>query len=196
MTATVFVWDMFRRGPGPKHEIGVGHAAMHVSGNHGSIYISFWPNEHSLKGGWSSPGRIHFMNADRKADGSPQWASKSITDLDDAAIISWWSKIQSDPIIDYKHKKEFQTSNNENTNFQMATDQQYSILFNQCSTMVVAAILHGADNKIRAKIRAWLNAHSGRGLGYIQIPTLLPWQIPTITPKDVKNLVISIWNDF
>ena len=108
MAVTIFVWDMFKYRSGDG--IGVGHASMFVHGNKGSIYISFWPSAHSLKAGWSSPGVVHFINGDKKADGQPSWASKPISTLDEGAIIAWWSKIQHNPLIDYKHKTPIQVS--------------------------------------------------------------------------------------
>jgi hypothetical protein len=70
MTITVFVWDMFRG-------FSVGHASMHVHSDHGSIYVSFWPQAHNPIAALSSPGHIHFMNGDRKSDGMPQWGLKA-----------------------------------------------------------------------------------------------------------------------
>ena len=62
MSATVFEWDMFKKRAGVDR--GVGHASTYVRGNSGTIYISFWPNQHSLRAGWHSPGVVHFVNGD------------------------------------------------------------------------------------------------------------------------------------
>lgn len=193
MPATVFVWDMFKRNAG--REPGVGHAALFVESKRGNIYISFWPSMHRLDKAIYSPGRIHFVNADRLADGVPNWASKPIDNLNEERIIDWWMKIQTDPIINYANKKKFQTSANEANNFQWATNAHYNIMFNQCSTTVVAGLLAGADEELRSKIVGWCLQNAGRGLGVVQLPTFLPFRIPTVTPKDVKNLVIAIWGD-
>jgi hypothetical protein len=103
MTVTVLVWDMFHRGPDRSR--GVGHAAMHVSGKYGTVYVSLWPAEHSLAAGLMSPAKVHFANGDRLSDGTPQWASKSLDGLNEQAIILWWSGIQRSPLVDYKNKK-------------------------------------------------------------------------------------------
>jgi hypothetical protein len=185
MSATVFEWDMFRGG--------VGHASMYINGKSGVIYISFWPQHHSVAAGLLSKGKIHFMNADKKADGVPSWASRPLNDLNEAAIINWWRGIQSDPFIDYKNKKPFQTSSDDAANFQQANNRVYNILLNQCSTTVVTALVIGAAPETRAKILRWLALNAGRGLGPVQVPGFIPYRVPTVTPTDVKNLVIDVW---
>ena len=193
MTVTVFVWNMFGRGPDGKR--GVGHASMHVSGASGSIYVSFWPYAHNPTAGWSSPGKIHFMNADRLADGRPQWASKPLGGLDEKAIIQWWGRIQRDPSIDYKHKKPFQLSTDKDNAFQLADNTQYRILQCQCATTVVAGLEAGANSALKAKIKHWIRS-SATSVGPVQIPFLRSLGFPTITPTDVKRLIMSVWNDF
>jgi hypothetical protein len=179
MAVTVFVWDMFKYRPGDG--LGVGHASMFVHGAAGTIYISFWPAAHNVKAGWSSPGVVHFINGDKEADGQPSWASKPISTLDEAAIIAWWSKIQANPLIDYQHKKPIQISGAAHA----VQGNKYSILFNQCSTTVVKALMVGASQSDRFKIMAWQSVHGG------STPYLL--HVPTITPKDVKDLVEAIF---
>jgi hypothetical protein len=155
MAVTVFVWDMFKYRPGDG--IGVGHASMSVHGEKGSIYISFWPSAHTLKAGWSSPGVVHFINGDIKADGQATWASKPIITLDEDAIIRWWSKIERNPLLDYKHKTPIQVSGSADA----LPGNTYSILLNQCSTTVVSALMVGADQVVRGKIAAWLRVNIG-----------------------------------
>jgi hypothetical protein len=191
MTVTVFVWNMVSRGP---DGIGVGHAAMHVGSRYGSIYVSFWPEEHSPKAAWSSPGKVHFVNADRLSDGTPHWASKPLDGLDEQAIIRWWSTIQHDPLIDYKHKKPFQLSTNKDTAFQAADNAQYRILSCQCATTVVAGLLAGANPALKTKIDNWVRSNA-MSIGPVKIPLVRRWLNQTITPTDVKRLVISVWND-
>lgn len=178
---TIFEWDMFKY---TLHEgFGVGHASMLVHGDKGNIYISFWPAAHTLKAGWRSAGLVHFINGDIRADGQPSWASKSIYSLDEAAIIGWWSRVQHNPFLDYAHKTAIQVSGVAHA----IPGNAYSILYNQCSTMVVMALLIGADQTCRTKIFAWLSKHMG-GVPY------LPFRLaPTITPLDVKNLVESVF---
>jgi hypothetical protein len=94
------------------------------------------------------------MNADKQADGVANWALKPLNDLDETAIIQWWSKIQTDPFIDYKDKKPFQKSASKDDNFQQANGPLYDILLNQCSTTVVAALLIGAAPPRRASMLA------------------------------------------
>lgn len=122
MAATVFVWDMFKNW-------GVGHASLYLSGGNGSIYVSVWPQMHNLQSGILSHAKIHFINADKLADGTPSWASKPITDLDESKVIKWWGRIQSNPLIDYQHKKAFQISNNETTNYQQAEHEVTTISY-------------------------------------------------------------------
>ncbi len=179
MAVTVFVWDMFKYRPGDG--IGVGHASLHLHGDKGSIYVSFWPAAHSPKAGWSSPGVVHFINGDIKADGQPSWASKPITSLDEDAIIAWWSKIQSNPLLDYQHKTPIQN----NGAARASNGNTYSILLNQCSTTVVRALMVGSDQAGREKIRGWLLANMG------STPYL--FHVPTITPLDVRELVEDVF---
>jgi hypothetical protein len=148
MTVTVFVWNMGARGPDGTR--GVGHAAMHVSGSYGSIYISLWPAEHNPKAGWSSPAKVHFLNGDKLWDGRPNWASKPLDRLDEKAIIQWWSKIQHNPLIDYKHKKPFQLDTNKDTAFQPADNTEYRILNSQCATTVAHS--RDGDQRFQAMV--------------------------------------------
>lgn len=195
MSAIVFIWEMLRKAPGDRMP-GVGHASMSVRGPTGTFYISLWPSEHSLSAGLSSPAKIHFINADKKTDGIPQWASKPLQGLDEMAILQWWKGIQENPIVDFNNKKEFQRSSDPMKNFQMANKSQYSILFNQCATTVVAALYNGADMKMRAKMAAWLACKGGVSDGTAGvILQALGIRIPTITPRDVREMVISIWGD-
>jgi hypothetical protein len=179
MAVTIFVWDMFKYQPG--EGIGVGHASMFVHGEKGTIYISFWPSAHTLKAGWSSPGVVHFMNGDKKADGQPSWASKTISTLDEGAIIAWWSKIQSNPLIDYVNKKPIQVSGAAHA----SPGAMYSILLNQCAITVVRALMVGADKDTRVKIMKWLQANMG------STPLLI--HVPTVTPQDVRELVEAVF---
>jgi hypothetical protein len=179
VAVTIFVWDMFqyRSGDG----LGVGHASMFVHGDKGNIYISFWPSAHTLKAGWSSSGVVHFINGDKKADGQPSWASKSIYTLDEGAIIAWWSKIQHNPLIDYAHKGPVQVSGSGPA----SPGNTYSILFNQCSTTVVRALMIGANEDCRAKISRWLLANVGGTPFHVRVPT--------VTPEDVRGLVEAVF---
>ena len=150
---------------------------------------------HRLDKAIFSSAHIHFINADRMADGTPNWASKPIDNLNESAIITWWRKIQVDPFIDYKNKKSFQVSTEEASNFQEASNAHYNILLNQCSTTVVAALLMGAGPELRVKILSWCGRNAGKGLGPVQLPSFLPFRVPTITPKDVRSLVKNVWGD-
>jgi hypothetical protein len=179
MAVTVFVWDMFKYRSGDG--IGVGHTSMYIHGGKGSIYISFWPSAHSLRAGWFSPGVVHFINGDIKADGKPSWASKPISTLNEPAIISWWSRVQHNPLLDYRHKTPTQVSGAAHA----SAGNTYSILFNQCSITVVKALMVGADSALRAKISAWLMANAG------STPYLL--HVPTVTPRDVRSLVEAVF---
>ena len=196
MTVTVFVWDMFRRGPDGSR--GVGHASMLVNGKYGTCYVSLWPEEHTLAAGLSSPAKVHFMNGDRLADGVPSWASKPLENLDEKAIIAWWGSIQRDPLIDYSKKKPFQTASAPDQAFQSATNTQYRILNNQCSTAVVRGLLAGADLLFSAKIIAWL-ALNGVHIGPATLSQPLSAVLRilgVISPTDVKELIVSVWDDF
>ncbi len=179
MAVTVFVWEMFKYRAGDG--VGVGHASMYVNGRAGSIYISFWPAAHNLKAGWSSPGKVHFMNGDIRADGRPSWASKPIVTLDEAAIIRWWSTIQHNPLLDYNNKTPFQLSGSAHA----SQGNMYSVLRNQCAITVVRGLMIGADLGYRAKISAWLQLNAGSA------PYLL--HVPTITPLDVEKLVEAVF---
>ena len=179
MAVTVFVWDMFKYKAGDG--FGVGHASMFVHGAKGTIYISFWPAAHSIRAGLSSPGVVHFINGDKKADGQPSWASKPISTLDEGAIIAWWSRVQANPFIDYQHKTPIQVSGAAHA----AQGNTYSILLNQCSTTVVKALMVGANTADRVKIMGWITQNSG------STPWLL--HVPTTTPKDVRDLVEAVF---
>jgi hypothetical protein len=171
MAVTIFVWDMFKYHAGDGFS--VGHASMHVHGEEGSIYISFWPC-----------GVLHFINADIKAEkGLASWVSKPITTLNESAIIRWWSGIQHNPLLDYKHKTPIQVSG---AALALAGNT-YSILLNQCSTTVVKALMVGANLVQRAKILVWL------GLNFGSIPYLPLHVVPTVTPQDVKKLVEAVF---
>lgn len=179
MPVTLFVWDMFKYRAGDG--LGVGHASMWIQGKNGSIYISFWPAAHTLRAGWSSPATLHFINGDITADGKPSWASKPITTLDEAAIINWWSQIQPNPLLDYKHKTPFQKSGA----MHAVRGNTYSILSNQCSTTIVRALTIGADQNCRTQINRWLAIHAGG------TPFLV--HVPTVTPHDVRALVEAVF---
>jgi hypothetical protein len=179
MAVTIFVWDMFKHRAG--EGIGVGHASMFVHGDKGSIYISFWPAAHSIRAGLSSPGVVHFINGDKKADGQPSWASKPISTLDEGSIIRWWGQIQHNPLLDYKHKTAIQISGAEDA----SEGHMYSIIFNQCAITVVRALVIGADQATRAKITSWLQKNMGG------TPFLL--HVPTVTPRDVRDLVDAVF---
>lgn len=178
MAVTVFVWDMFRK---TDEGFSVGHASMFVKGDKGTIYISFWPSQHSLSAGWHSAGVVHFINADVKANGRPTWASKPLDNLDEGAIIDWWSKVQSNPFIDYKHKTPIQISGAEHA----SPGNMYSIVLNQCAIAVVRALLIGASPSDRDSIMAWLQVNGG------STPYLV--HVPVITPQDVRELVEAVF---
>jgi hypothetical protein len=195
MSVVVFVWPMGAKGPDGSP--GVGHAAMHVSGEYGSIYVSLWPAAHSIFAGWSSPGKLHFVNGDRLADGRPAWASKPLTGLDERAIIQWWSQIQPNPLIDYQRKKGFQTTSDKDDAYEWAHNSRYRILSNQCSTVVVGALVAGASPKLRLEIRAWLYSHR-ISLGPVGLSiglSALLRTIGTVSPTDVQRLVSAVWGD-
>jgi hypothetical protein len=124
---------------------------------------------------------VHFINGDIQADGQPNWASKPISTLDEGAIIAWWSKIQHNPLIDYKHRTPIQISGSARA----SEGNTYSILLNQCAITVVKALMVGANQDCRVKISEWLQAHVG------STPFLL--HVPTVTPKDVRQLVEGVF---
>lgn len=195
MSGVVFVWPM--GGRDPRGHVGVGHASLFISGKFGSAYISFWPAAHNFFSALSSPGKIHFMNGDRISDGTPKWASKPLVDLNDAAVINWWSHIQRDPLINYGHKKPFQSTKNQDSAFQMASNTQYRLLNSQCSTMVVAALIAGSNPDRKIQIRDWLkkrNVNIGP-FEFIKEFSVILRYIGTITPTDVKNLISEVWGD-
>ena len=185
MTVTVFTWDMFRGG--------VGHASMHVHGSAGNIYISFWPAEHRAQEALSSVGKIHFMRADKDADGIPSWASRPIDDLNEAKIVRFWRDYDATPFLDYKGKA---SNNAVKTN---EGGKRYNIFFSQCSTTVVAALLAGADGDTRKKIERWILLNAGTNADFPGIKILQPFvpllRIPTVTPADVRELVRTVWKD-
>lgn len=190
MAVTVFTWDMFKGG---KFN-GVGHASMHVHGDAGNIYISFWPGQHTLKDALSSVGKIHFMTGDKKEDGMPSWASKPLTNLDESKIIRFWNQFEPNSALDYK--------GNFSKNVTKPNDggKTYNILFSQCSTTVLSALLVGADQSTRDKVRMWIVANAGTNVDFAGIRSVqrfvpLP-RIPTITPADVRELVKAVWDDF
>ena len=137
MTATVFVWEMAKTG--------VGHASMSIKGGYGDAYISWWPSastswwERSLHG-VASRGLVHSIRRDKEEDGIPDWASRCIPDLDEAAILSWWSTLAQ--------------SSNVKTGEEMAKSGHYVFVTNNCSTTVMRALLVGATPEKRRQI--WL----------------------------------------
>ena len=185
MAVTVFTWDMFRGG--------VGHASMHVHGPAGNIYISFWPAEHAVKQALASVGKIHFMRADKNADGMPSWASRPINSLDEARIVQFWRGYDASPYLDYKG------SASRNTVKSNEGGKTYNILASQCSTTVVAALLAGANRETRVKIERWLLLNAGTNVDFPGIKLLQAFvpllRVPTVTPADVRELVISVWGD-
>ncbi|MGV7031048.1 hypothetical protein [Methylobacterium symbioticum] len=181
MTVTVFAWKMFKYRPG--EGVGVGHAALSISGNFGSIYVSFWPAAHNLKSGLYSEAKLHFMNGDKKADGTPDWASKPIEDLNEERIIQWWSRTQPNCLLDFKNRTDFMKTGEVSA----AKGSIYNIVANQCSTTVVRALIEGASSNRKAAIIGALGISHGTGAGVISLPT--------ITPQDVRNLVASVWGD-
>jgi hypothetical protein len=190
MTVTVFVWDMLKGGP---HN-GVGHASMHVNGPSGNIYISFWPAKHALKDALYSEGKVHFMTGDKKEDGMPSWASKPIDDLDEGKIIKFWNEFDPSSALDYKGSA---SKNITKTN---EGGKIYNILFSQCSTTVVGALLAGAAPRTRDTIMTWLAANAGTNVDFSGIRSISRYvpipRLPTVTPADVRELVKSVWKDF
>jgi hypothetical protein len=178
MSVTIFVWDMFKYRVADGFGVGL---SMWIQNSSGSVYISLWPAAHTLRAGWSSPATLHFMNGDIRADGKPSWASKPITTLDEGAIINWWSKIQPNPMLDYKHKTPFQRSGA----MHAAQGNTYGIILNQCSTTIVNALMIGSSPDDRNRIFNWLTAHGGS----------TPWLLhaPTVTPQDVRELVEAVF---
>ena len=116
------------------------------------------------------------------ADGQPNWASKTITTLDEGAIIQWWGQVEPYPLLDYERKTPIQISGTG----QAAPGNAYSILLNQCSTTVVRALMAGADPQCKAKITAWLWLNMGSNPAHLI-------RIPTITPHDVRELVEAVF---
>ena len=178
MSVIVFVWEMFKFAPGELLP-GVGHASLYVNGPHGVIYVSYWPAAHNMKAGWSSQGKIHFMNGDKLHDGTPSWASKPLNGLDEAAIIRWWARTQPDPLIHYQKKESFQKVKVKNGSEELGAvrGSRYNILRNQCSTNVVDGLVRGADVALKLKILAWKHRHS----------------LVTVTPRQVRNLVEDVF---
>lgn len=200
MAVTVFTWDMFKFRPGDG--IGVGHAALFIHGQQGNTYISFWPAQHTLKAGWSSSGVVHFINGDIKAEmGLPDWTSKPIEGLDEHAMIQWWSHVQHNPLIDYKHKTATQISGASSA----SAGNRYSIVLNQCAITVVYALWTGSNAYGRARIVAWLAVSGGRTPSPFEVKDSPLWlvpllaifsgsipgspRLPTVTPRDVRGLV-------
>lgn len=185
MTVTVFTWDMFK----PGKFTGVGHASMHVHGVHGKIYISFWPAAHRPDKALYSIGKVHFMRGDKEVDGHPDWASKPIENLNEKNIIEFWSN------FDPNHNLDYQGSNSKDVTKDNAGGKIYNILFSQCSTVVVRALLSGADLTTRFKILGWLTANAGHnidisGIKGVRMPMMV---VPTITPTDVREMVEWVW---
>lgn len=189
MSVNVFTWDMFKFGP----HSGVGHASMHVHGPQGNIYISFWPAKHATLEAAYSQGKVHFIRGDKEDDGQPSWASKPLRDLNEARIVEFWKAYDSMPGLDYKG------SNSANKTKTNDGGKIYNLAIQQCSTVVVGALLAGADLTTRLKIQTWLalNAGTNFDLGGIQgfsryLPT---FRVPTVTPADVREMVKRVWND-
>lgn len=130
-----------------------------------------------------SSAKLHFMNGDKKADGTPDWASKPIDDLDEASIIQWWSRTQPNGLLDFKKRTDFMKAGEGSS----APGNIYNIVGNQCSTTVVRAMIAGANSKTKAAIIGALGVSHGSGAGVVRLPT--------ITPQDVKNLVTTVWGD-
>lgn len=171
MSVIIFVWDMFKYRPGDG--VGVGHASLYIHGNSGSIYVSYWPAKHSVRAALGSPAKVHFMSGDKLADGNPDWASKTLQNLDEEGMIGWWKRIQPDCMLNYEHRTSFMQQGVE----EAATGSEYNIVKNQCSTTVVNCLLAGSDAKLAASIRAWKTLHC---------PI-------TVTPSQVKTLIEDIF---
>ena len=187
MAVTVFTWDMFKIGP----HFGVGHAAMHVHGPQGNVYISFWPAEHSLSKAMLSTGKIHFMRGDKEEDGMPSWASAPITNLDEGRIVDFWKAFDLSPSLDYRG------AGSRNVTKPNEGGKKYNILLYQCSTTVVRALWHGADEALRRRIETWLAVNAGTNfdvplIGAVK-SSIFGARIPTVTPADVREMVCYIW---
>lgn len=187
MSITIFTWDMFRVA-----NFGVGHASMHIHGPAGSAYISFWPAAHTAAAGLHSRGKVHFIRGDKQADGQPSWASRSLTDLNERAIINFWMGFDPSPSLDYQGEQ------SSNVTKDAEPRDYYNILWSQCSTTVVRALWLGANARLRTKIAFWLAINAGRDIdlpviGHIKFPYAV--RIPTVTPADVRELVCDVWGD-
>jgi hypothetical protein len=139
MTATVFVWEMGKTG--------VGHASMSIKGPSGDAYISWWPAASTSSAqralhGIVSSGLVHSLRKDKEEDGIPDWASRPIDDLKEAAIISWWGTLAQ--------------SSNLKSGEEEAKSGHYVFLSNNCSTTVMRALLVGATPERRLQIRLHL----------------------------------------
>jgi hypothetical protein len=73
-------------------------------------------------------------------------------------------------------------------------------MFSQCSTVVVGALLAGADLATRMKIKTWLALNAGTNADFAGIQSFsryIPgFRLPTVTPADVRELVKHVWDDF
>lgn len=189
MAVVVFTWDMFKSG------ITVGHASMYVQGQHGDIYISFWPKVvRSPRSAIYSTGALHLIRGDKDEDGQPDWVSRPLEDLDEAAIIKFWKPYDSAAQLDYGGP----ASNN--VTKPNSGGKPYDFLFSQCSTTVVRALISGASLSKRLQILGWLTLNAGTNIdvaGLRSVSKFLPYlRIPTVTPADVRELVKWVWNDF
>ena len=190
MSVTVFTWDMFNGG---KYN-GVGHSSLHVHGPEGNIYISFWPAKHAVREALSSVGNVHSMSGDKAEDGQPSWASKPLKNLDERKIIKFWNEFDPNSALDYKG------ATSKNVTKVNAGGKTYNILFSQCSTTVVAALLTGADQETRNSIITWFALNAGSNIDFAGIRSVQRFvpipRIPTVTPADVRELVKEVWKDF
>jgi hypothetical protein len=172
---------------------------MYVNGAAGAIYVSYWPAAHNRKDAWNSQAKVHFINGDLVADGQADWTSKPLVNLDEAAIIRWWSRVQPDPLIDYKRKKAFQMPSGSGAT-EATAGNTYNILKCQCSTSIVDGLWHGADATLKIRINAWKHQQPMRvgletgakygvlaGLGAYGVGLL------TVTPNQVRRLVEDVF---
>lgn len=139
MSATVFVWEMAKTG--------VGHASLSVRGKAGGAYISWWPAASTSSLGRAahgvmSHGLVHSIRRDKEEDGIPDWASRPIGDLDEAAIVRWWGSLAQSSCLKSGEER--------------SRSGHYVFLTNNCSTTVMRALLIGANNARRALIGQFL----------------------------------------
>jgi hypothetical protein len=198
----VFVWEMFKG-------LGVGHASMFVHGEHGKAYISWWPAAGSglsrAVNGIESHGLVHSIHADIEEDGTPDWCSKPLRDLDERAIIEWWKGIACSP--------------NLRTGTEVARSGSYTFLVNNCACTVVRALILGSSSEKRERIRAYfsrimlfdgrnterffdrLTARIVAGVGsrpavarsFMEASTSLVDRRLVVAPYDCRNIVEEVW---